>query len=47
MSVTSAGVSIPVLGRVTVGGIIAGVILGVIFAPQITRLPLLDRLPTA
>jgi len=39
--------SLPVLGRVTWGGVVLGVVLGIIFAPQVTRLPLLDRLPTA
>jgi hypothetical protein len=47
MSITSAGFSAPLLGRVTVGGIIAGIIIGVIFAPQIRGLPLVNRLPTA
>lgn len=39
--------SLPVLGRVTWGGVVVGVILGVVFAPQVSRLPLVNRLPTA
>ena len=47
MSVTSAGVSVPLLGHVTVGGIIAGILIGVIFANTIRNLPLVNRIPTA
>ena len=47
MSITSQGFSVPLLGRVTVGGIIAGVIIGVIFAPQVRRVPGINRLPSA
>lgn len=39
--------SLPVIGRVTWGGVLVGVLLGIVFAPQISRLPLLDKLPTA
>lgn len=39
--------NLPVIGHVTWGGIALGVILGIIFAPQISRLPLLNKLPTA
>lgn len=38
--------SLPLIGRVTWGGIVLGVLLGVVFAPQISRLPLLDKIPT-
>jgi len=41
------GMSVPILGRVTLGGVIAGVVIGVILAPQIRRIPGVDRLPTA
>jgi hypothetical protein len=43
----STGVKLPVLGHVTLGGVIAGIIVGVILAPQIRRVPGIDRLPTA
>jgi hypothetical protein len=46
MSVTSAGFSLPLLGRVTVGGLVAGIILGVILAPQVRQLPGINKLPT-
>jgi hypothetical protein len=39
--------SLPVLGRITWGGVVVGVIAGIIFAPQVSRLPLLNKLPTA
>ena len=39
--------TLPVLGRITWGGVVVGVILGVVFAPQVAKLPLLDKLPTA
>jgi hypothetical protein len=47
MAITGQGVHVPLLGRVTVGGVIAGVIVGVILAPQIRRIPGIDKLPTA
>jgi hypothetical protein len=43
----STGFKVPLLGHVTVGGIIAGVIVGVILAPQIRRVPGINKLPTA
>ena len=46
MSVTSTGFSLPLLGRVTVGGLVAGIVLGVILAPQVRRIPGVDKLPT-
>lgn len=39
------GVTLPLLGRVTVGGVIAGIIIGVILAPQIRRVPGISKLP--
>lgn len=42
----SSGVSVPLLGRVTLGGVIAGVIIGVVLAPQIRRVPGVNKLPT-
>ncbi len=39
--------SLPLIGRITWGGIALGIVVGIIFAPQISRLPLLDKLPTA
>lgn len=47
MAIASKGVSVPLLGHVTVGGIVAGIIVGVIFAPQVRRLPGVNKLPTA
>lgn len=32
--------------KVTWQGVAVGVILGIVFAPQIMKLPLLDKLPT-
>jgi len=37
----------PVIGRITWGGVVVGIVLGVVFAPQISRLPLVSKLPTA
>jgi len=42
----SNGITLPLLGRVTVGGVIAGVIIGVILAPQVRRVPGINKLPT-
>lgn len=36
---------IPVIGRVTWGGVLLGVIIGVVFAGSIRNLPVLDKLP--
>jgi len=47
MSLTSKGASVPLLGHVTVGGVIAGIIIGVVLAPQIRRIPGIGKLPTA
>lgn len=47
MALASKGVSVPLLGHVTVGGIIAGIIVGVVFAPQIRRVPGINKLPSA
>jgi hypothetical protein len=46
MTLASKGVSLPLLGHVTLGGVIAGVIVGVILAPQVRRLPGVSKLPT-
>ncbi len=46
MAITSQGVSLPLLGRVTVGGVVAGIIVGVILAPQVRRVPGINKLPT-
>jgi hypothetical protein len=40
------GVSIPVLGHVTLGGVILGVAIGVIFASQVRKIPGVNKLPT-
>jgi hypothetical protein len=40
-------VDIPVLGRVTWQGIALGVVLGIVFAPQIRRIPGINKLPSA
>jgi hypothetical protein len=47
MALASSGVTVPLLGRVTVGGLIAGIIVGVVLAPQIRRIPGINKLPTA
>lgn len=47
MAIASKGVSIPLLGHVTVGGVVAGIIVGVIFAPQVRRIPGVNKLPSA
>ena len=47
MALASKGISVPLLGHVTLGGVIAGVIVGVVLAPQIRRIPGINRLPTA
>jgi hypothetical protein len=39
--------TLPVIGRVTWGGVALGVLLGIIFAPQVSKLPLVNKLPTA
>lgn len=39
--------TLPLIGRITWGGVIVGIALGVIFAPQVSRLPLVNKLPTA
>jgi hypothetical protein len=46
MSVASQGFSLPLLGRVTVGGLVAGIIVGVILAPQVRKVPGINKLPT-
>jgi hypothetical protein len=46
MALASKGVSVPLLGHVTLGGVIAGIIVGVILAPQVRRLPGVGKLPT-
>jgi hypothetical protein len=47
MALAAKGVNVPLLGHVTLGGVIAGIIVGVILAPQIRRVPGIDKLPTA
>ncbi len=39
------GFKVPVLGHVTWGGIILGVVVGVVFAPQVMKIPGLNKLP--
>ena len=46
MSVTSTGFSLPLLGRVTVGGLIAGIIVGVVLAPQVRKVPGINKIPS-
>jgi hypothetical protein len=46
MAVLSKGTTIPLLGHVTVGGVVLGVAIGVVFASQVRRIPGVDRLPT-
>jgi hypothetical protein len=46
MALASKGVSVPLLGHVTLGGVVAGIIVGVILAPQVRRLPGVNKLPT-
>jgi hypothetical protein len=40
------GMSLPLVGRVTLGGVLVGIIIGVVLAPQIRRVPGIDKLPT-
>jgi hypothetical protein len=46
MAVLSKGATVPLLGHVTIGGVVLGVAIGVIFASQVRRIPGVDRLPT-
>ena len=39
--------NLPVIGRVTVGGVIVGIALGVVFAPYVRRVPGISKLPVA
>jgi hypothetical protein len=43
----SAGITLPLLGHVTVGGVIVGVIVGVAFGSQIRRIPGVSKIPMA
>jgi hypothetical protein len=46
MALASKGVSVPLLGHVTLGGVIAGIIVGVVLAPQIRRFPGVNKIPS-
>jgi hypothetical protein len=47
MAVLSAGTNLPVIGHITVGGVLVGIVVGYIFAGQIRRVPGISKLPTA
>jgi hypothetical protein len=47
MAALSTGTTLPVVGHITVGGVLVGIVLGVVFASQIKRLPGVNRIPTA
>jgi hypothetical protein len=38
--------NIPVIGHVTWGGVALGILLGVVLAPQVRRIPGISKLPT-
>jgi hypothetical protein len=46
MAVLSKGATVPLLGHVTVGGVVLGIAIGVVFASQIRRVPGVSKLPT-
>lgn len=41
------GKGVPEVKHITWQGVAVGVVLGIIFAPQISKLPLVKKLPTA
>ena len=43
----SNGVTLPLVGHVTVGGVLVGIVLGVVFAQQIRRVPGVNKIPMA
>ena len=39
--------NLPVLGKVTLGGVAVGIVVGIVFAPYVRRIPGINKLPTA
>jgi hypothetical protein len=39
--------NLPVLGHVSIGGVVVGLVLGLVFANQLKQLPLVNKIPTA
>ena len=47
MNVLAKGTNVPVLGHVTLGGVVLGVIVGYVFAAQVRKIPGVNKIPTA